>query len=93
LLELSLALGLAVLSVAFLVGVVLAGLYLQGPVGDDEGSGGRPFILGSFCLAVYVLKHPWAALLRYYRYDVQTLRPLAESKTEVPGDRREKNEG
>lgn len=50
-------------------------------------------ILGSIALAVYALKYPWAALLRYYRYEAHTLRPLKENETAPPGDARDKNEG
>lgn len=80
LLELGLALGLAVLSVAGLAGAVILGLFIFGPVGSD-GGGGRWIILGSLGLAIYILKHPWAALLKYYRYDTQTLRPIKEDET------------
>jgi hypothetical protein len=93
LLEVALALGLAVLSGAFLAGVVFAGLYLFGPVGDGDGTGGRSLLLGSICLAAYVLKYPWTALLNYYRYDVRTLRPLKKNETATPADGRDENEG
>lgn len=94
-LELGLALGLAVFSVAFLAGVVLLALYHFGPItSSSEGSGGgRAIILGSFGLAAYVLKYPWAALLKYYRYEAQTLRPIKDETTAMPRDGGGKHEG
>jgi hypothetical protein len=94
LLEVVLAFGLAVLSVAFIAGVLFVGLLLFGPVvGTEAGGGGRLIFLGSICLSLYALKYPWTALLRYYRYEAHTLRPLKDEKTAAPANGREKNEG
>jgi hypothetical protein len=89
LLELALGFGLVAVSAAFLVGVFMGGAYLLGPAGRAGG----PVMIGVMGAAFWVLKHPWTALLRYYRYEAHTLRPLKEDETTTPGVRRDKNEG
>ncbi len=93
-LEVLLALGLMVLSAAFLVAVVALVAYLFGPLAWSGGSrGGGMIFVGSLGLGVYALKYPWTALLRYYRYEAHTLRPLKDDKTAARPEGREKNEG
>ena len=50
-------------------------------------------MVGILALAFWVLKYPWNALLRYYRYEAHTLRPIKDEKTAVPGNGSDKNEG
>ena len=91
-LEVGLALVLAVLSVGFIAGAILLALFLFGPFGSED-SGGRVLILAGVAFAVYILKYPWIALLKYYRYEAHTLRPIKDEKTAARPDGREKNEG
>ncbi len=50
-------------------------------------------MVGILGLGVWVLKYPWTALLRYYRYEAHTLRPLKDNETAPPHKARDKNEG
>jgi hypothetical protein len=89
LLELALGFGLVVVSAAFLVGVFMGCAYLLGPAGRAGG----PVMIGVMGAAFWVLKHPWTALLRYYRYEAHTLRPLKDDETTTLGNGRETDEG
>lgn len=88
-LEVVLALGLVAVSAVVLIAVSAGASYFFAPAGRAGG----PLLVGSLALAFWVLKYPWTALLRYYRYEAHTLRPLKENETAPPGDAREKNEG
>jgi hypothetical protein len=94
LLELGLALGLVVVSAAFLFGIVAAAVYMLGPLTSSGGSrGGGMMVVGALGFGIALLRYPWAALLRYYRYEAHTLRPLKDNETTTPGNGHEKNEG
>jgi hypothetical protein len=94
LLEVLLALGLVVMSAVFLCAVFAAAKYLLGPLASSGGGrGGGLLMIGILGLGIWALKYPWTELLRYYRYEAHTLRPLKENETAPPDDAREKNEG
>ena len=108
LLEVGLALGLAVLS----AGVLLAGLALVlwvliavyltlfrvspilAYVIMTSGAGLSVKVAGpGMRLCWKGLAAIWRPFLTYYRYEAHTLRPLKENETVPPGDGRDKNEG
>jgi hypothetical protein len=108
LLELALALGLAVVSAGvFLAGLALVlwvlmtvymALFRVSPIlayGVMTAGAGL-----SVKVATPVMRLCWKGLaaiwrpfLTYYRYEAHTLRPLTKNETTIPGDGREKNEG
>ena len=80
LLEVGLALGLVVLSAAFLMVWVAVPIYvlkLLSLKGGRIGKAGAVWIM----LGFFLLKYPWNALLKYYRYEAHTLRPIKEDRT------------
>ena len=107
-LEVLLALGLAVLSAGvFLAGLalvlwVLMAIYLTlfrvSPILAygimTTGAGLSMKVAGPVMRLCWKgLAAIWRPFLTYYRYEAHTLRPLKENETAPPGDARDKNEG
>ena len=81
-LEVALALILVVLSAGFFLGVVgLAIFALNLVLPAEAGRLGGAIIILVGALAAYLLKFPWNVLLKYYRYEAHTLRPIKDDET------------
>ncbi len=69
------------------------GLWGNGRASQGADSLVRAFVFAGLVCAAAVLSYLWASLLKYYRYDPDTLPPLPNNNTTTPGDGRENNEG
>ena len=99
-LELALAFVMVLLSLGLLGGFVALVSYDFGFWGngrdvhrDFDAVLVKAVVFASLVAAVGLLGYLWALLLKYYRYEAHTLRPLKENETVPPGDGRDKNEG
>jgi hypothetical protein len=98
LLELVLVLVLVALSLGLMAGFGALVSYEFGLWGDGRASHGadslvRAFVFAALVCAAAVLSYLWASLLKYYRYDTHTLRPLPNNNTTTPGEGHENKEG
>lgn len=80
-LEVVLALLLAVFSGAFLVVCAVLPVYLLTLFGVKGGRRVGRLGIASLVTGIFLLKYPWNALLRYYRYEAHTLRPIKDETT------------
>ena len=80
LVEVLAGLALALASGVFLVLCLVVPAYVLFWMDVETHSGGK-LEVASFLGGLWLLKYPWGALLKYYRYEAHTLRPLAEGET------------